>query len=133
LPSEHQFTRPDARPQVKTPPPSWMGEALAWPLLLGILATVIAFFLFTFAPAIVMRDMNVNFVMMYFSIPVAAILAPVTGWVVCRLLRSSIERDLARDVPSRGLVNFKIFFVFAILAVAAVGTLLAVRAVPNGP
>ena len=78
-----------------------------------------------------MRDMGAGILLFYFSTPIAAILAPVTGWIVGRSLRGAIQRDLARDVPSRSRVMFRILVAFAILVAAAVSTLLAVTGTPG--
>ena len=131
VPSEHQFTRPDARQPVKADPPSWAGEALAWPGLIGFLAAVIAFFLYLFAPAIYLRDVRVNIFMFYISMPVAAVLAPITGGIIGKLLSDAIKRDLSRDMPSRTRVKFRIRLVFALLAMGAIGTLLAIVKTPG--
>jgi hypothetical protein len=98
---------------------------------MGILSAVVAFFLFLYAPAIYLRDMKVNILRFFFSMPAAAILAPVTGWVVGRLLWDGIQRDLARDVPSPARVMVRVLVVFAILVAAAVGTLFAVTGTPG--
>jgi hypothetical protein len=98
---------------------------------MGILAALIAFFLFVYAPAIYLRDMRVNILMFFFSIPIAAVLAPITGWVVGRLLWDAIKRDLARDVPSPVRLMVRILVVFAILVTAAFSTLFAVVGTPG--